>query len=222
MSTDTPDGLRALLRSQPALTGPFPELDPADLPDSPGVLFERWIRAAVASGVQEPHAMTVATADGAGRPSSRVVVLKDVVDGAFHFATDARSGKVADLAENPRAAVLFYWREVGRQVRAAGPARTLGREASAADFLGRSPSSRAAALATRPGEPLGSREELRSAMTEALALVEREPGTVLDEWVLVEVVPDEMEFWQGDPRRAHTRVVYRRGAAGWERSLVWP
>jgi pyridoxamine 5'-phosphate oxidase len=160
-----------------------------------------------------------------------VVVLKDLVDGAWQFATDARSRKAQDLAANPAVSLSFYWREQGRQVRLAGRARTLGARASAADFLARSPASRAAALATRPGEPLGSTAELDRAMADARARVERDPSAVLEEWVLVEVVPDEVEFWQGDPRRAHVRVVYRRSADGgaggtadavWERSLIWP
>jgi pyridoxamine 5'-phosphate oxidase len=231
MSTEDPGTLRPLLRALPALAGPFPAFDPTDLPDRPDVLFVRWLHEAVEAGVREPHAMTVSTADGAGRPSARVVILKDLVDGGWQFATDARSRKAADLSVNPAASISFYWREQGRQVRLDGAARTLGTEASAADFLARSPASRAAALATRPGEPLGSTDRLEEAMADARARVERDPGTVLGEWVLVELVPDEVEFWQGDPRRAHVRVVYRRSADGgaggtgdaaWERSLVWP
>lgn len=222
MTTDGTDGVRDLLRSLRVFEGSLPPFDPADVPDRPDELFVRWLRAAADAGVREPHAMTVATADASGRPSSRVVVLHDVVGGGWRFATDARSRKSLDLAANPRAALSFYWREQGRQVRLAGPARELGAQASAADFLARSPASRAAGLATRPGEPLGSVAELAAAMEAAERQVEREPGTVLAEWQLVEVVPDEAEFWQGDPRRAHTRVVYRRGGAGWERGLVWP
>ena len=223
MSTTEPtDGVRDLLRSLRVFEGPLPPFDPDDVPDRPDELFVRWLRAAADAGVREPHAMTVATADGAGRPSSRVVVLHDVVDGGWRFATDARSRKSTDLAVNRRAALSFYWREQARQVRLGGPARTLAAEASAADFLARSPASRAAGLATRPGEPLASVAEMEAAMVRAEERVEREPGTVLAEWQLVEVVPDEAEFWQGDPRRAHTRVVYRRGGTGWERELVWP
>ncbi len=222
MSTDHPDGIRDLLSSLRVFEGDLPALDADDVAPTPEAQFVRWLREAVAAGVREPHAVTVATADAAGRPSSRVVVLHDVRGGGWRFATDARSRKGTDLTANPRAALSFYWREQGRQVRLAGPVRSLGAEVSAADFLARSPASRAAGLATRPGEPLGSPAELARAMADARERVEREPGTVLAEWVLYEVVPDEAEFWQGDPGRAHTRVVYRRGADGWESGLVWP
>lgn len=222
MTTDRPDGIRDLLASLRVFEGDLPTLDPDDVAATPDVQFVRWLREAVDAGVSEPHAVTVSTADAAGRPSARVVVLHDVRDGGWRFATDARSRKATDLAANPRAALLFHWREQGRQVRLAGPARSLGPEASAADFLARSPGSRAAGLATRPGEPLGSTAELEQAMADARARVEREPGTLLADWVVYEVVPDEAEFWQGDPGRAHTRVVYRRGADGWGSGLVWP
>lgn len=215
-------GVRDLLRTLRVFEGDLPDLDPVDAAPTPEGMFVRWLREAVDAGVREPHAMTVATADARGRPSSRVVVLHDVRDGAWLFATDARSRKAADVAQNPRAALSFYWREQARQVRLVGPVRDRGPEASAADFLARSRASRAAGLATRPGEPLGSVAELEAAMADALVRVEREPGTVLAQWTLLAVEPDEAEFWQGDPRRAHRRLVYRRGADGWESGLVWP
>jgi pyridoxamine 5'-phosphate oxidase len=222
VTSDPTTPTRDLLRTLRVFDGDLPALDPGDAAPTPEAMFVRWLREAADAGVREPHAVTVATADAAGRPSSRVVVLHDVRDGAWRFATDARSRKATDLAANPWAALSFYWPEQARQVRLSGPARSLGPEASAADFLARSPASRAAGLATRPGEPLGSTAELEAAMADALARVERDPGTVLAEWVLYEVVPDEAEFWQGDPRRAHTRLVYRRGDDGWGSGLVWP
>jgi pyridoxamine 5'-phosphate oxidase len=221
-TSDHPTSVRDLLRTLRVFDGDLPVLAADDVAPTPEAMFVRWLREAAAAGVREPHAVTVATADADGRPSARVVVLHDVRDGAWLFATDARSRKATDLAANPRAALSFYWREQARQVRLAGPVRSLGAEASAADFLARSPASRAAGLATRPGEPLPSAAVLRAALADARHRVERDPGTVLPEWVLYAVVPDEAEFWQGDPQRAHTRVVYRRGEDGWTSGLVWP
>lgn len=222
MSTDQPDDVRSLLRSLRVFAGDLPAFDPDDAAPTPEAMFVRWLRVAAEAGVREPHAVTVSTADGDGRVSARVVVLHDVVDGAWRFATDSRSRKALDVAANPRGALSFYWREQARQVRLEGTVRRVGAEASAADFLARSPASRAAGLATRPGERLGSVEEMGTAMAAAERRVEGEPGTVLPQWLLLELVPDEAEFWQGDARRAHTRVVYRRGGDGWVRELVWP
>ncbi|MFC8191862.1 pyridoxal 5'-phosphate synthase [Cellulomonas sp. NPDC057328] len=215
--------MRELLRSLPALSGDVLPFDPDAAPDHPLALFGDWFAAAVDAGVPEPHAVTLATADADGRPSARVLVLKDVGPDGFAFATDARSGKARDLAGNPRAALTFWWQRVVRQVRVTGTARHLGPQASADDYLARSPASRAAALAVRPGEPLGSVAGLRAAMAAARERVDAEPGLVLPEWQAWVVVPDAVEFWQGSPDRAHVRLVYRRSADGsWARSLVWP
>ena len=216
--------LRDRLRSLPVFAGDLPHFDPTEVPADPFALFEAWLLRAVDDGVAEPHAMTLATADATGAPSARVVVLKDVRDGGWEFATDARSRKARDRASNPRAAANFYWQPQGRQVRLSGALVDRGPQASAADFLARSPASRAAALAVRPGEPLGSAAELEAAIVDARQRVDREPGLVLAEWLLLALIPLEVEFWQGDPRRAHTRVVYRRDDvdAPWRCELVWP
>lgn len=220
---DAPPDLRATLRRLPALAGDLPELDPDALPRDPVTAFLGWFAEALEAGVPEPHAVTVATADAAGRPSSRVVVLKDVDDeGRWVFATDRRSRKSRDLAANPAVALSFYWQPLGRQVRIAGTAAALDTQACAADFLARSPASRAAAFATRPGEPLPGLHALRDAMRSALAHVEAHPDDVLADWVVYAVVPDEVELWQGSGSRAHQRMVYRRAARGWSRDLVWP
>lgn len=214
--------LRERLRSLPVFAGSLPEFDPVGLPADPFELFSTWLIDAIDAGVPEPHAMTIATADAAGSPSTRIVILKDVRDGGWEFATDARSRKATDVAVNPRAAAGFYWQLQGRQVRLTGRVVERPAQVRDADFLARSPASRAAAFAVRPGEPLGSTAELESALAGALELVRREPELVLPEWMLLALVPQRIEFWQGDPRRAHVRVVYRRDAAGWRHELVWP
>lgn len=213
---------RDLLRSLPALTGDLPEVDPYQLPADPVLAFEGWLAEAVAAGVPEPHAVLLATTGPDGAPSARVVLLTDVADGAWVFATDARTAKSRDLAANPRAALTFYWQPLGRQVRVAGRAHALDAAACAADFLRRSPSARAAALASRPGEQLLSVGELADAVVEARVRVDREPGLVVPTWQLWAVEPDEVELWQGVSDRAHLRVRYVRVEDRWDRHLDWP
>lgn len=214
--------MRHLLRSLPALSGTAPQFDPGAAPDDPLDLFASWFTTAVDRGVPEPHAATLATADADGRPSARVLVLKDVGPDGFAFATDARSQKAADLAANPRAALGFWWQPVLRQVRVEGDARYLGADVSADDYLARSPASRAAAAGVRPREPLGSVEELRATMVDARGRIDADPTYVLPSWQAWLVVPQVVEFWQGSPDRAHVRLVYRRTPAGWTHGLVWP
>jgi pyridoxamine 5'-phosphate oxidase len=214
--------IRDRIRALPALTGDLPEVDPYALPGDPEQAFAEWFAAAVDAGVPEPHAMTVATVGPDGAPTSRVVLLADVADGAWVFATDARATKARDLAGDPRAALTFYWQPLGRQVRLTGPAHLLDPAVSTADFLSRSPSSRAAALASRPGEVLRSVGEMTAAIAGARARVDREPGLVVPTWQLWAVVPDHVELWQGDSDRAHLRVLYTRTDDRWDRHLGWP
>ncbi|RMI12810.1 pyridoxine/pyridoxamine 5'-phosphate oxidase [Cellulomonas triticagri] len=211
-----------LLRGLPALTGDLPEVDPYALPADPVEAFERWFADAVAAGVPEPHAVTLATAGADARPAARVVLLADVVDGAFVIATDSRAGKSQHLSANPHAALTFYWQPLGRQVRLSGPVHALDAAACAADFLRRSPSARAAALASRPGEALHSPAEMVAAVAEARTRVDRDPRLVLPTWQLWGVVPEVVELWQGDHDRAHLRVRYSRTGGGWTRRLDWP
>lgn len=223
-SSSSGSPLRSALRSLPVFAGDLPSFDPAAVPGDPVALFVTWLGEAIDVGVAEPHAMMLATAGADGAPSVRVVILKDVFDGGWEFATDARSRKAVDLAANPQGAATFYWQPQARQVRLRGPVVAASEQVRTADFLARSPDSRAAALAVRPGEPLASPAELTAAMERALRRVQDEPAFVLPEWSLQALIPLEIEFWQGDRRRAHTRVVYRRDTVGgpWRHQLVWP
>jgi pyridoxamine 5'-phosphate oxidase len=222
-----PPRLRELLRSQRVFPAGMPEFDPAAAPDDPVALFLRWFEAAIRDGVPAPHAMTLATADDQGRPSSRVLICKDV-DGAgrWYFASGAASGKGRDLAVNPYAALSFWWPQQGRQIRIRGAAVPAGTQASAADFLARPPASRAEALIGRQSEPLDDLAELGRAFTEAQARVSADPGLVPPGWTLYVLTADEAEFWQGEEDRRHVRLRYRRSGSasgsGWARELLWP
>ncbi|RZQ59927.1 pyridoxine/pyridoxamine 5'-phosphate oxidase [Amycolatopsis suaedae] len=208
--------MRDLLRGLPSLAGPLPEFDPSAAPGDPLPLFESWLREAVAAGVREPHAMTLSTVDASGRPSARVLILKDAGPDGFRFASAAGGRKGAELAATPFAALTFYWSSLGRQVRLRGAVTAAPRADSERDFLARAPRARAVALAGRQSTPLRDRAELAAAVAAA------DTGTVPPDWTLYTVEPDEFEFWQADSGRAHVRLSYRRHAAGWDRELLWP
>jgi pyridoxamine 5'-phosphate oxidase len=221
--TAAPGSLRELLRSQRVFPARMPEFNPRAVPDDPVTLFLRWMEEALQDAVPAPHAMTLATADDGGRPSSRVLICKDVDgEGRWYFASGAASGKGRDLAVNPHAALSFFWPQQGRQIRIRGTAVPAGSQASAADFLARPPDSRAEALIGRQSEPLDDPADLDRAFGQAQARVAADPGLIAPGWTLYALAADEAEFWQGDPQRRHVRLQYRRAGSGWTRQLLWP
>jgi len=132
--------LRARLRGLPDFPDELPSFDPASAPADPGQLFLSWLDEALAAGVRQPHAFSLATVapDGAaGVPSSRMLILKDLDEDGWQFATARTSRKGRELAANPQAAMNFYWSELGRQVRLVGPVVELSAEASARDWAAR-------------------------------------------------------------------------------------
>lgn len=214
--------LSVRLRTLPALTGDLPEVAPYALPADPAEAFVAWLDAAIEVGAAEPHAMTVSTTGPDGSPSARVVLLTDVQDGAWRFATDVRSVKARNLAADPRCSLTFYWQPLGRQVRVEGRACLMSQEERTADFLARPPSARAALVGADPGRVLGSWDEVAQQVRRARQRVQREPGLVPDTWQVWSVEPEMVEFWQGVSDRAHMRLVYRRDQDHWDRRLVAP
>ena len=128
---------RQLLRALPDFPEALPDFDPDTAPADPAELFRQWLDEARAAGVPQPNACSLATADVLGRPSSRMLILKDIDDDGWHFATSRESRKGQELAANPHAALNFYWQQQGRQVRVAGSVVELSREASASDWHAR-------------------------------------------------------------------------------------
>ncbi|MCC3277154.1 MULTISPECIES: pyridoxine/pyridoxamine 5'-phosphate oxidase [unclassified Arthrobacter] len=128
---------RAQLRALPDFPDDMPSFDPQTAPGDPAELFRSWLADALAAGVRQPHAFSLATADAAGHPSARMLILKDINDDGWQFATARTSRKGGELAENPNAAMNFYWPELGRQVRVAGGVVLLSAQASAADWQAR-------------------------------------------------------------------------------------
>lgn len=217
------DALRDVLRSLEVFPAELPRFDVHSAPENPVTLFLSWLTDAARDKIIGAHAMTLATADAAGRVSSRVLMCRDVDEaGRWYFASDAMSGKGRDLTANPHAAATFYWPRHGRQIRIGGEAVPAGTGASAADFLARPPASRAAALVGRQSEPLDDPAEYDEAFLRSRAEVDANPGLVAADWTLYALSAEAVEFWQADPRRFHIRLRYARSAGTWTRHLLWP
>jgi pyridoxamine 5'-phosphate oxidase len=222
MDDDQQEAFRALLRDQRVWDTELPGFDPATAPGEPLPLFHRWFAEAVAAGQPEPHTMSLATADERGRPDVRILMLHDADARGWHFATHATSRKGRQLAARPEAALGFYWAAQGRAVRLRGRVAKAGAAETRADLRARSTGALAAALVGRQSEVLGSREELARASEEAWERAGREPEAEAGSWAGYVLVPDEVEFFQGDARRRHVRLRYRREGASWVRELLWP
>lgn len=190
--------------------------------DDPLALFARWLEEAVAAGLPEPNAMTLATVDADGRPHARVVLLKGLDDGAFVFYTNYQSGKGRDLAERPLAALVFWWADLERQVRVEGTVERVPPSVSDAYFATRPRGSQLGAWASDQSRPVPDRAALEARLAEAEArfaggAVPRPPH-----WGGYTLRPDRLEFWQGRPNRLHDRLDYTRTPEGWMRRRLAP
>jgi len=204
---------RERLRALPVFGGDEPTFDVSNVPSTPLVLFERWLTEAIDAELLQPHAMTLATTG----PQARTLILKDVDDRGLWFSASDDSPKGRALGADRHVALLFYWRELGRQVRVEGVAVRGSAEESAADFLERSPHARAGVFAGHQSAPVDRVElDLEAARLSA------EAGEVSDDWVTWCVEPRSVEFWQAEPSREHTRLRYEHSANGWERHVLVP
>ncbi len=215
---ETPS-LRDRLRALPVFPGELPRFDTDAAPDAPLELLVDWLEAAIEAGVLQPHAMSLATATTSGVPSNRTLLLKDVDAHAVWFASLDDGPKGSELAANPRAALVLYWREHGRQVRITGNVGKGSREVSERDFLQRTPMARARAIAGRQSEPV---EDFAAHLAPALAKVERDPNHVAPAWTAYRVIPTAVEFWQAERERDQVRLRYTRVGDGWSRDILWP
>jgi pyridoxamine 5'-phosphate oxidase len=196
------------------MTGRHAETPGDPAVNDPVALFNAWFAEARQAGVEVPEAMTLATADQEGRPSARMLLLKSADERGFVFFSGYESRKGRELAENPRAALVFYWRPLGRQVRVEGTVGRIPAEESDAYWATRPARSRAAAAASRQSEAIGSREQLEVEVERLLAghgdEVPRPPR-----WGGYLLEPESIELWQHREDRLHDRLRYRREAGGW-------
>jgi pyridoxamine 5'-phosphate oxidase len=171
------------------------------------------------AGVPVPEAMTLATADANGRPSARMLLLKGVDERGFSFFTGYESRKGRELAENARAALVFYWQPLGRQVRVEGTVHKLAPEESDAYWATRPPRSRAAAAASRQSEVIESREELEA---EFERLLPGDEAPRPERWGGYVLEPDAIELWQHRDDRLHDRYRFTRAREGWHAERLAP
>jgi pyridoxamine 5'-phosphate oxidase len=197
-------------------------LDEAAMPRDPLALFDEWFKGAAAAGALQPDAMALATADGEGVPSVRMVLFKGLRQGAFIFYTNYESRKGRDLLANDRAAVAFYWPAVRHQVRVSGQVRKMPRGGSLAYFKSRPRGAQLSAAASRQSEVVNDRDELERAV---LKLAARYPVQVPlpKDWGGYSLMPEWIEFWENRDDRLHDRIRYTRGGgAGWRMERLSP
>jgi pyridoxamine 5'-phosphate oxidase len=184
--------------------------------------FRAWFADAERAGLPMPEAMALATATPGGAPSARMVLLKAVDEHGFAFFTNLESRKGVELAANPRAALLFHWQPLGRQVRVEGSVAPVSRDEADAYFRSRPLGSRVAAAASPQSRPLADRAELERLVNAVRARHPGEEVPLPDHWGGFRVVPDAYEFWQHGEDRLHDRLRYDRADAGWTRTRLAP
>lgn len=199
-------------------------LDEAEAPADPLLLFATWFADAVAAGIVEPNAMVLSTVDPRGWPQARTVLLKGFDHAGLRFFTNTGSAKAAQLSTLPRAAVLFPWHPMSRQVRAVGAVEPLDRAAVEAYFATRPRESQLGAWASPQSAEVGSRAELDDLLEQVQRrFPEGSEVPAPPHWGGFRVVPLSWEFWAGRPGRMHDRLRYVRGDEGdWVRTRLAP
>lgn len=196
--------------------------DEASAAADPIEQFRRWFEDAVATGIADPNAMTLATVGAGGMPSARVVLLKGYGAEGFDFYTHYSSRKGRELAANPQAALVFYWPPLHRQVRLHGAVEKVDEAASDAYFASRPRGSRLGAVASPQSEVIAGRSVLEERMRRLAAEHGDGPVPRPASWGGYRLVPAEIEFWQGRENRLHDRLRYRRAGQRWVRERLAP
>ncbi|SDL48776.1 pyridoxamine 5'-phosphate oxidase [Pedobacter antarcticus] len=198
------------------------ELQESDVAANPTDQFANWFKDVLGAQLFEPNVMTLATADAMGKPSARIVLLKEFDNTGFVFYTNYKSKKGKQLAENPQASLLFFWPELERQVRIDGIVSRVSAEASDSYFHSRPAGSQIGALASPQSQIIPNREYLQ----EKVSVLKNEfQGVEIprpEHWGGYILEPQAMEFWQGRPSRLHDRINYTFDNGVWVISRLAP
>ncbi len=184
------------------------DLSETEADPNPFIQFKKWFAQALAAQLPEPNAMTIATATPDGKPSARMVLLKDFDERGFVFFTNYNSHKGQELAENPQAALVFWWAELERQVRIVGRVEKASENESDQYFYSRPQSSRLGAWASNQSEVIDSREFLEQRLQEFQSQYANQDIPRPTHWGGLRIIPTEIEFWQGRSSRLHDRLLY--------------
>jgi pyridoxamine 5'-phosphate oxidase len=197
-------------------------LDEASAAPDPLAQFHAWFAEAQASAISMVDAMALATATAGGTPSVRMVLLKGADERGFVWFTNYTSRKGHDLEENPRAALLFYWEPLHRQIRLEGAVEQVDALESNAYFASRPRAANLSAMASPQSQPLTSRRDLEERVDRLEATWHGHELERPIQWGGYRLIPARYEFWQGRQDRLHDRLLYVRGERGWERSRLAP
>jgi len=188
----------------------------------PHALFESWFAEAKAAEPNDAEAMALATADAEGRPSVRMVLMKGHDPRGFAFYTNSESRKGLEIAANPRAALLFHWKSLRRQVRIEGPIEPTGDDEADTYFATRSRDARIGAWASDQSRPLDSRDAFEARYARLVAEFEGKEVERPAYWWGYRVLPERIEFWTDRPHRLHERRLFVREGENWIESLLYP
>lgn len=197
-------------------------LNENDVANDPIEQFKVWWDEAIASNTDEVNAMTLATATKDGKPSARIVLLKGIHDNGFIFFTNYKSRKGYEIAENSYVALLFFWKELERQVRIEGSIRKIGAEESDAYFKSRPLESRIGAWVSPQSHVIPGRNFLEEKQKNIEAEFHNKEIPRPPYWGGYIVIPEVMEYWQGRPGRLHDRILYTLNGNEWKKERLAP